>query len=66
MTQSWLPKQETNKMIPAQYALTTASGFICFWVLIGIHFNQGSLSRLGVGVVAALVFGGIHYVLASR
>jgi 1,4-dihydroxy-2-naphthoate octaprenyltransferase len=66
MTQNQSPKQETNKMTPTQHALTTAGGFICFWVAIGLYFNQRPLSRLGVGVIVALALGGIHYVMASR
>ena len=65
MTQSG-SRNESNKMTPTQYALTTTGGFIGFWILIGIHFDQRSLSRLGVGMIGALALGGVHYVLASR
>lgn len=64
MSQSWL--RESDERTLTHHALVMVASFLAFWLLIWFVLGDGSLRNLGMGVIAAIVFGGVHYAIDSR
>jgi len=60
-------EQESETRTRVQYSLIMAGTFLAVWVLLSVLLGDESLVRsVGIGMIGALTFGGLHYVLDSR